>query len=93
MAQTALKVDHRTLGLLYLQWTLFAGNFILYGLASLPLWLHILIGILAIHLAFTIWHEAAHGTISNLRVVNDTAGILGMFPYMTPYFMQSSLIS
>lgn len=88
MAESALKVDHRTLGLLYLQWMLFVGNFVLYWLAPLPLGLHIAIGVLAIHLAFTIWHEAAHGTISNRRRLNDVAGILGMFPYMTPYFMQ-----
>ena len=88
MAESALKVDHRTLGLLYLQWMLFVGNFVLYWLAPLPLGLHIALGVLAIHLAFTIWHEAAHGTISNRRRLNDVAGILGMFPYMTPYFMQ-----
>ena len=88
MAETELKLDHRTLGLLYLQWILFGGNFILYWLAPLPLWVHIIISASAIHLAFTIWHEAAHGTISNRRWINDAAGILGMFPYMTPYFMQ-----
>ena len=88
MTETELKLDHRTLGLLYLQWILFGGNFVLYWLAPLPLWIHVTIGIIAIHLAFTIWHEAAHGTISTRRWLNDAAGVLGMFPYMTPYFMQ-----
>jgi fatty acid desaturase len=88
MAETALKLDHRTLGLLGLQWTLFWGNFALYWFSPLPLWLHVSLGVVAIHLAFTIWHEAAHGTISNRRSINNAAGIMGMFPYMTPYFMQ-----
>ncbi len=88
MTETELKLDHRTLGLLYLQWILFGGNFVLYWLAPLPLWIHVTIGIIAIHLSFTIWHEAAHGTISTRRWLNDAAGVLGMFPYMTPYFMQ-----
>ena len=88
MAESELKLDHRTLGLLYLQWILFGGNFVLYWLTPLPVWIHVTIGVTAIQLAFTIWHEAAHGTISNRRWINDAAGILGMFPYMTPYFMQ-----
>ena len=88
MTETELKLDHRTLGLLYLQWILFGGNFVLYWLTPLPVWIHVTIAVTAIHLAFTIWHEAAHGTISTRRWLNDAAGVLGMFPYMTPYFMQ-----
>lgn len=88
MAGAELKLDHRTLALLGLQWTLFVGNFALYWTVQLPLWLHVLIGVIPIHFAFTIWHEAAHGVISKNRTVNDAAGVLGMLPYMTPYFMQ-----
>ncbi|MCS5636707.1 MAG: fatty acid desaturase [Myxococcota bacterium] len=88
MARPALKIDLRTVSLLAAQWTLFLGNFALYAAQALPLWAHMAITLLAIHLAFTIWHEAAHGTISNRRWLNDAAGILGMFPYTTPYFMQ-----
>jgi fatty acid desaturase len=88
MAKLPIKVDRMTLLLLLAQWTLFAGNFAVYFTNPLPLAAHVLIGVLAIHLSFTIWHEAAHGTISNRRWLNNLAGILGMLPYMTPYFMQ-----
>ena len=36
----------------------------------------------------TVWHEAVHGTVSRRQIVNDVIGVLGMLPYMTPYFMQ-----
>jgi len=88
MAQPALKVDVRTLLLLAAQWTLVVVNAVLYAAHPLPLWAHMGITLLAIHLAFTIWHEAAHGTIANRRWLNDAAGILGMLPYTTPYYMQ-----
>ena len=85
MAETALKLDHRTLGLLGLQWTLFWGNFALYWLFPLPLWLHVSLGVVAIHLAFTIWHEAAHGTISNRRSINNE--IVKMRDELDPWSM------
>ncbi len=88
MAEAELKIDSRTLGLLALQWGLFLGNFGLYWSLALPLWLHVILGVIPIHLAFTLWHEAVHGTVSNRRWVNNTVGVLGMFPYLTPYFMQ-----
>ena len=84
MARPALKIDLRTVSLLAAQWTLLAGNVALYAAHALPLWAHMAITLVAIHLAFTIWHEAAHGTIANRRWLNDAAGILGMFPYTTP---------
>jgi beta-carotene hydroxylase len=46
------------------------------------------VAVVAIHLAFTIWHEAVHRNVSSRPWVNTLVGILGMFPYMTPYFMQ-----
>ena len=88
MARPRLKIDPRTLGLLAAQWTLLVGNIALYAAHALPLWAHMVITGLAVHLAFTIWHEAVHGTIANRRWLNDVAGILGMLPYTTPYFMQ-----
>lgn len=88
MARPALKIDARTLALLIAQWTLLVANFALYLAGPMPIWAHMLLTLVAIHVAFTLWHEAAHGTISNRRWLNDAAGILGMLPYMTPYFMQ-----
>jgi ring-1,2-phenylacetyl-CoA epoxidase subunit PaaE len=88
MTRPALSLYWRTLLLLAAQWTLFLGNFVLFAADTLPLWAHMLITLVVVHLAFTIWHEAAHGTISNRRGLNNAAGILGMLPYTTPYFMQ-----
>ncbi len=88
MPKNPLKLDRKTLLLLAGQWLLFVGNFVFYWRNPLPAWAHVLLGVVAVHLAFTIWHEAAHRTVSNRRWINDTVGILGMFPYTTPFFMQ-----
>jgi ring-1,2-phenylacetyl-CoA epoxidase subunit PaaE len=88
MARPPLKLDYQTLLLLCAEWILFAGNIVVYAIHPGPLLAHIAISVLAIHLAFTIWHEAAHGTVSNRKWINNAVGILGMFPYTTPYFLQ-----
>jgi beta-carotene hydroxylase len=88
MAISDTKLDRRTLLLLCAQWTLFAGNLAVYFVQPLPLAVHMAVGVLAVHLAFTIWHEAAHGNVSNRRWINNTVGFLGMLPYTTPYFLQ-----
>jgi fatty acid desaturase len=49
---------------------------------------HILISSAAIHLAFTVWHEAAHKNVSRTGWLNNVVGVVGMLPYMTPFFMQ-----
>jgi beta-carotene hydroxylase len=82
------KPDRATLLLLGLMYALLLGNFALYRAAPLPVWIHILIGAGAIHLAFTIWHEAVHRNVCRSVWANNAVGVLGMFPYMTPYFMQ-----
>ncbi len=84
------ELDVGTLWLLAAQWALFIGNIAVYigGAHPGPLWLHMLIGVVPIHIAFTIWHEAAHGNVSRNRMVNNVVGVLGMFPYLTPYFFQ-----
>ena len=84
------ELDIGTLWLLAAQWAVFVGNIAIYlgGAHPGPLWLHVLIGVVPIHLAFTIWHEAAHGNVSRNRLVNNVVGVLGMFPYLTPYFLQ-----
>ena len=80
--------DYPTLLLLLVMYGLLAGNVALFYLHRLPLVVHVLIGTVAIHLAFTVWHEAVHATVSRNPRVNDVVGVLGMLPYMTPYFMQ-----
>ena len=80
--------DLPTIALLLGMYGLLLGNFALYWSAPLPLLVHILIGALAIHLAFTVWHESVHRNISGVKWLNDAVGILGIFPYMTPYFLQ-----
>lgn len=83
-----MKTDLRTLLLLGAMYALFAGNVVLHAVRPQHAVVHVLLGAAAIHLAFTIWHEAVHGTVSTSRRVNDLVGVLGMFLYMTPYFMQ-----
>ena len=69
-------------------YAILAGNVALYCLFRLNPALHVLVSAVAIHLAFTVWHEGVHGSASRSQRVNDVVGVLGMFPYMTPYFMQ-----
>jgi fatty acid desaturase len=82
------RTDWPTLALLLSMYVLFLGNVALYVWWRLPWPVHIAIAVVAIHMAFTIWHEAVHGTVSRKPWVNDVVGVLGMLPYMTPYFMQ-----
>lgn len=82
------KSDARTLAALAVMWGVLLGNLALYWTAPLPWWVHVLVSTAAIHLAFTIWHEAVHRNVASSVWANNTVGILGMFPYMTPYFMQ-----
>lgn len=70
---------------------LLAGNIALYSLYRLPAIIHILISTIAIHLAFTIWHEAAHGNVAPAWWLNNVIGIFGIFPYSTPFFIQKHI--
>lgn len=81
-------LDWKTLLLLALMYALLLGNGWLYWNAPLPLLLHVAIATIAIHMAFTIWHEAAHKNVAGPLWANHLVGVLGMFPYVTPYFMQ-----
>ena len=85
---TSHKLDVPTLLLLAAMYALLAGNAMLYYTAPLHPLVHVAIGALAIHFAFTIWHEAVHGTVSRSPRTNDIVGVLGMLPYMTPFFLQ-----
>ncbi len=80
--------DARTLATLAAMYALLLGNFALHAHRPLPIALHVLVATVAVHLAFTVWHEAVHRNVSRRSSVNTAVGILGMFPYMTPYFMQ-----
>jgi len=82
------RTDWPTLALLLAMYLVLIGNFVWYRLAPLPLLAHVAIAAGAIHLAFTIWHEAVHRNVSHRPWINHVVGVLGMFPYMTPYFMQ-----
>ena len=72
--------DWRTLGLLLGMYAVLGANVWLFRSAPLPLAVHVLIGAAAIHLAFTIWHEAVHRNVSPQLWVNRVVGVLGMFP-------------
>ncbi len=82
------KPDWNTLFLLAGMYFVLISNVFLYEFHRLPAVVHILISIIAIHLAFTIWHEAAHGNTLKTSLGNSWVGVLGIFPYMTPYFIQ-----
>jgi beta-carotene hydroxylase len=80
--------DWPTITLLGTMYVLLAVNFWLYFTRPLAFPIHFLVSATAIHFAFTIWHESAHRSVSSRRVVNDVVGVLGMLPYMTPFFIQ-----
>lgn len=82
------RTDVPTLLLLGAMYALLGGNVALYYGVRLHPILHVLISAVAIHLAFTVWHEAVHATASRSPGMNNVVGVLGMLPYMTPYFMQ-----
>lgn len=86
--RTRNTFDWPTLAVLAAMYVVLIGNHALYWTAPLPLLVHILVSAAAIHLAFTIWHEAVHHNAAGSVRANDVIGVVGMFPYMTPYFMQ-----
>jgi len=88
---TSRKPDIPTLLLLAAMYALLVGNAVLYYTAPFHPIAHVAIGAIAIHFAFTIWHEAVHGTISRSARLNAAVGVLGMLPYMTPFFFQRCL--
>jgi fatty acid desaturase len=87
-APAGQALDVRTAGLLSAMYALWVGNFALYWTAPLPLAVHVALATLAIHFSFTVWHEGVHRNASRVGWLNDVVGILGIFPYMTPYFLQ-----
>ena len=80
------SVDVPTLALLAVMYGLLVGNFFAFNENWFALPVYMLVAFLAIHLSFTIWHEAAHGNVSKYRWLNNVIGVLGMVPYFAPYF-------
>ena len=68
--------DLPTLLLLGAMYGLLIGNFALHQSAPLPLLVHVLVAALAIHVAFTIWHEAVLRNVFRSAWVNHIVGIL-----------------
>jgi fatty acid desaturase len=84
----ARALDLPTLAMLVGMYVLFLGNFALYWTAPLPLPVHMLISVIALHIAFTVWHEGVHRNVSSSKWTNDAVGVFGIFLYSTPYFLQ-----
>ncbi|HVH18859.1 MAG TPA: fatty acid desaturase [Myxococcota bacterium] len=83
-----LLFDIPTALVLAAMYVLLAGNAWLYFHARLPWPLHVLVGALGIHLAFTVWHEAVHRNASRIGWLNDVFGVLGALPYMAPFYLE-----
>ena len=83
-------VDWPTLGLCVLMWTGLVVNF--WWASAIVEWtlaaalVHIALGTFFLNMSFTIWHEAAHGTVFKSRLANDILGVIGAWPAMLPYF-------
>jgi beta-carotene hydroxylase len=86
--RSPLPFDLPTALLLVAMFALLAGNVALYYLAVWPWPVHVALGTLAIHLSFTIWHEAVHRNASRIGWLNDAIGVLGMLPYMAPFHLE-----
>lgn len=83
-------VDLPTLALLAAMWAgLVANAWVAAGVEDwtvLRFAAHALVGVLFLNASFTVWHEAAHGTVFRSRAANDVVGVLGAWPAMLPYF-------
>lgn len=77
-----------TIALLLGMYVLLVGNFAVHWTTPGPLWVHVAVSTLAIHLAFTIWHEGVHRNVSRRDAVNDAVGVLGALPYMAPFHLE-----
>ncbi len=82
------STDRLTVALVVLMYALMVGNFFWYQASALPWFVHVVIGVIGIHLSFTTWHEAVHKNISDKRWICDLVGFLGIFPYMAPFYIE-----
>jgi fatty acid desaturase len=85
---SARATDWRTLLLLAAMYALVIGNFAVHQIAPGPLVVHVIVAAIGIHLSFTVWHEGVHRNTSGRTWLNDAIGILGIFPYMAPYYVE-----
>ncbi|MEO0652755.1 MAG: fatty acid desaturase [Planctomycetota bacterium] len=83
-------VDWPTLALCAVMWIGLGANLAV-ALATEPGWgqlaAHALVGVVFLNLSFTIWHEAAHGTVFRSEAGNHVVGVLGAWPAWIPYFL------
>ena len=84
-------IDWPTLALLVGMWAGLVSNYV-WAVGGEPLSLgaalgHVLLGTVFLNMSFTVWHEAAHGTVFRARWANHLAGVLAAWPAMIPYFM------
>jgi ring-1,2-phenylacetyl-CoA epoxidase subunit PaaE len=89
--RSRLPFDLPTVALLGAMLALFGGNVALYYAADWPWPVHVVLGTLAIHLSFTIWHEAVHRNAARDARWNDAIGVLGMLPYLAPFHLEKWL--
>ncbi len=47
---------------------------------------HVAVGLVALNLSFTVWHEAVHGLVFKGALGNHVVGLLGAFPALIPWF-------
>ncbi|MFT4710178.1 MAG: beta-carotene hydroxylase [Bacteroidia bacterium] len=83
-------IDFPTILLAVAMWAGLVANFAwAAGVSEWTAWIclrHILVGTFFLNMSFTIWHEAAHGTVFRARAANDVLGALTAWPAMIPYF-------
>ncbi len=89
-------VDVPTLLVLAVMWAGWIGNFVVAAsgspLGPLAFVAHTIVGVFFLNMSFTVWHEAAHGTVfakrtPGARWLTICVGVLGAWPAMLPYRM------
>ncbi len=84
-AERPALVDARTVLVALLEWTGLALAWAGSVQGWLPWWATLTLGTLAMNLAFTVWHEGIHQTISPNRRLYDLIGRLGAIPVFIFY--------
>ena len=86
-----MGVDGPTIALCAVMWLGLAANLAWASMdPDLPVWRHVIhigLGVLFLNLSFTVWHEAAHGTVFRSSIGNRVVGVLGAWPAWIPYFL------
>lgn len=82
---TRSAVDLPTLVVLVLEWVGFVWAYVGHALGVLSAPATVVLGLLAMNLAFTVWHEGIHQTVARKRRLNDLLGRLGAIPVFISY--------